>query len=140
MTSTIESSSTVQRRTRVRFVVVGMAVLLGMVSYLDRACLGTLARPIMGDLHLADYELGYAQIAFALAYGMFGIISAWWSSPTSWLAASPPRPRSTWAVGPFSRRLLTHRNVLAHVPDVSAQQLHRLFILRITTAGTPTCC
>ena len=80
MTSTIESSSTVQRRTRVRFVVVGMAVLLGMVSYLDRACLGTLARPIMGDLHLADYELGYAQIAFALAYGMFGIISAWWGA------------------------------------------------------------
>jgi hypothetical protein len=42
MTSTIESPRAVQRPTRVRFVVVGLAVLLGMVTYLDRACIGTL--------------------------------------------------------------------------------------------------
>ncbi len=76
--ATLESPCAVQRRTRVRFLVVGLVILLGMVSYLDRACLGTLVRPIMGDLHLQDYELGYAQMAFALAYGIFGIISAWW--------------------------------------------------------------
>jgi len=76
--ATLENPCAVQRATRVRFVVVGLVILLGMVSYLDRACLGTLVGPIMGDLQVEDYELGYAQIAFALAYGTFGIISAWW--------------------------------------------------------------
>ncbi|MGA2257200.1 MAG: MFS transporter, partial [Thermoguttaceae bacterium] len=76
--ATLEIPPAVQRPTRVRFVVVGLVILLGMVSYLDRACLGTLVGSIMGDLHLLDYELGYAQTAFALAYGTFGIISAWW--------------------------------------------------------------
>ena len=78
MTSTIESPSTAERPTRVRFVVVGMAILLGMVTYLDRACIGTLARPIMDDLGLSQYELSYAHTAFAMAYAAFGIISAWW--------------------------------------------------------------
>ena len=79
MTEKLASPGTVQRPTRVRFVVVGMAILLGMVTYLDRASLGNLAKPIMGDLGLSQYELSWAQTAFALAYGAFGIVSAWWA-------------------------------------------------------------
>ena len=61
MISTIESSSANQRPTRVRFVVVGLVILLGMVTYLDRACIGTLEDPIMRDLELSQHELSYAQ-------------------------------------------------------------------------------
>ena len=66
----------------IRFAVVGFLILLGMVTYLDRACLGTLEDPIMRDLHFtpehAKEESSYAQTAFAMAYGIFGILSAWW--------------------------------------------------------------
>ncbi len=78
MTSTIESPCTVQRPTRVRLVVVVLAILLGMVTYLDRACIGTLEKPIMRDLGLQEYQHGYALTAFAMAYGSFGILSAGW--------------------------------------------------------------
>ncbi len=80
MTSTIDTPGTAQRPTRVRVVVVGLAILLGMVTYLDRACIANLAKPIMHDLELTEkYELSYAQTAFAMAYGAFGILSAWWA-------------------------------------------------------------
>ena len=41
------------RPTQVRMIVVGLAILLGMVTYLQRACLGTLETPIMADLALS---------------------------------------------------------------------------------------
>ena len=78
MASTTERPSAAECATHIRIAVVGMLILLGMVSYLDRACLGTLVAPMMKDLELKDYQVGYAQTAFALAYGIFGIISAWW--------------------------------------------------------------
>ena len=76
MTSAIDIPSAVQRPTRVRFPVVGFAILLGMVTYLDRACIGTLEDPIMRDLELSQQQLSYAHAAFAMAYGAFGILSA----------------------------------------------------------------
>ena len=87
MPTPYENSSAVERPTRVRFVVVGMAILLGMVTYLDRATLGNLAKPMMCDLKLSQYQLSYAQTAFALAYGSFGILSAWWADRvgTRWM-------------------------------------------------------
>jgi sugar phosphate permease len=78
MISTVESPHTAARPTRVRFAVVGFAVVLGMVTYLDRACIGTLEDPIMRDLGLSQHQLSYVHSAFALAYGAFGIFSAWW--------------------------------------------------------------
>jgi sugar phosphate permease len=77
MTEKLASPGTVQRPTRVRFVVVGMAILLGMVTYLDRASLGNLKGPMMGDLGMSKDQLNYAITAFAVAYGTFGILSAW---------------------------------------------------------------
>jgi MFS transporter, ACS family, glucarate transporter len=81
MTSRIEPPATVEHRTRVRFAVVAMAILLGMVTYLDRACMGSadMKDPMMADLHLTETELGYSQTAFALSYGLFAIASAWWA-------------------------------------------------------------
>ena len=39
-----------------------MAILLGMVTYLDRASLGNLdGSPMMGDLGLSQYQLSYAH-------------------------------------------------------------------------------
>jgi ACS family glucarate transporter-like MFS transporter len=69
--------------------VVTMATLLGMVTYLDRACIGTLDKPILHDLDLTvtvwgrkltpEFGLGCAYMAFALAYCAFGIPSARWA-------------------------------------------------------------
>ena len=74
---------------RVRMMVVTMALLLGMVTYLQRACMGTLEKPLMHDLDLGRTGLGitltpeqglaWVHSAFALAYCAFGIASARWA-------------------------------------------------------------
>jgi MFS family permease len=56
-----------------------MAVLLAMVTYLDRACIGTLAPDIMRDLHLTKDQMSWVYSAFALAYAAFEIPTAWWA-------------------------------------------------------------
>lgn len=65
--------------TRTRYKVVGLAVLLAMVTYLDRACIGTLAPHIMRDLSLSKDQMSYVYSAFALAYAVFEIPTAWWA-------------------------------------------------------------
>jgi MFS family permease len=67
------------RATRTRFKVVGIAVLLAMVTYLDRACIATLAPDIMKALGLTKAEMSYVYSAFAVAYGLFEIPTAWWA-------------------------------------------------------------
>lgn len=66
-------------RTRIRFRVVGMGVLLAMVTYLDRACISVLAPDIMRDLSLTKMQMGFVFSAFALAYAIFEIPTAWWA-------------------------------------------------------------
>jgi ACS family glucarate transporter-like MFS transporter len=65
--------------TRVRYQVVGFAVLLAMVTYLDRACIATLAPSIMDELGLSKDEMSYVYSAFALAYAAFEIPTASWA-------------------------------------------------------------
>ncbi|HPA20143.1 MAG TPA: MFS transporter [Verrucomicrobiae bacterium] len=65
--------------TRARHVVVGLAVLLAMVTYIDRACIATLAPDIMRDLHLTKDQMSLVYSAFALAYAAFEIPTAWWA-------------------------------------------------------------
>lgn len=67
------------RPTRVRFRVVAFAVTLAMVTYLDRACIATLAPDIMRDLDLSKAEMSWVYSAFALAYAIFEIPTAWWA-------------------------------------------------------------
>jgi MFS transporter, ACS family, glucarate transporter len=63
----------------VRYKVVGLTMALAMVTYLDRACIGTLAPDIMRDLHLSKEQMSLVYSAFALAYGLFEIPTAWWA-------------------------------------------------------------
>src|SRR5215471_2397296 len=67
------------RATHVRFVVVALAVLLAMVTYLDRACIATLAPDIMRDLSLSKEQMSWVYSAFALAYALFEVPTAWWA-------------------------------------------------------------
>ena len=67
------------RPTRVRYRVVGFTVLLAMVTYLDRACIATLAPDIMRDLRLTKDQMSWVYAAFALAYAAFEIPTAWWA-------------------------------------------------------------
>ena len=72
---TIES----QPATRTRFKVVGLTVTLAFITYLDRVCISKLAPEIMRDLELSRVQMGYVFSAFALAYAIFEIPTAWWA-------------------------------------------------------------
>ncbi|MFA6174016.1 MAG: MFS transporter [Kiritimatiellales bacterium] len=76
MTSPGRSSGPV---THVRYIVVFMAAMLAMVTYLDRACIATLAPNIMQDLALTKDQMSWIYSAFALAYAAFEIPTAWWA-------------------------------------------------------------
>lgn len=67
------------RPTRVRYGVVGLMVTLAMVTYLDRACIGKLAPDIMRDLELSKEQMSWVFSAFALAYALFEVPTAWWA-------------------------------------------------------------
>lgn len=56
-----------------------MAVLLAMVTYLDRACIGKMAPDIQADLGLTKDQMGYVFSAFSLSYALFEIPTAWWA-------------------------------------------------------------
>src|SRR3569833_537907 len=64
---------------RIRYRVVGLAVLLAMITYLDRACIATLAPTIMADLELTKDQMSYVYSAFAISYAAFEIPTASWA-------------------------------------------------------------
>lgn len=68
-----------QRPTHVRHRVVGLAVLMAMVTYMDRACISTLETDITSDLGLTKEQMAVVFSAFALAYSFFEIPTAWWA-------------------------------------------------------------
>src|SRR3954467_1179718 len=65
--------------TRVRYRMVALATGLGMITYLDRACIATLAPGITRDLGLSTIQMGYVFTVFQLAYALFEIPTAWWA-------------------------------------------------------------
>lgn len=67
------------RPTRVRYGVVGLMITLAMVTYLDRACIGKLAPDISRDLALSKEQMSWVFSAFALAYALFEVPTAWWA-------------------------------------------------------------
>jgi len=79
MTSDFNTSVSNDHATHVRYKVVSLAVLLAMVTYLDRACIATLAPNIMRDLQLSKEQMSWIYSAFALAYAVFEIPTAWWA-------------------------------------------------------------
>ena len=50
-----------------------------MITYLDRACIASLAPGIMRDLGLTTVQMGYVFTVFQLAYALFEIPTAWWA-------------------------------------------------------------
>ena len=65
--------------THTRYRVVALATGLGMITYLDRACIATLAPGIVRDLGLSTIQMGYVFTVFQLAYALFEIPTAWWA-------------------------------------------------------------
>src|SRR6187431_1442119 len=65
--------------THVRYRVVALATGLGMITYLDRACIATLAPGIIRDLGLTTVQMGYVFTVFQLAYALFEIPTARWA-------------------------------------------------------------
>ena len=73
------AAQAVGRPTRTRYGVVAILVALAMVTYLDRACIGTLAPWISADLGLSKEQMGWVFSAFAVAYAAFEIPTAAWA-------------------------------------------------------------
>ncbi len=67
------------RPTRVRHGVLALAMALGMVTYLDRACIGALAPAISLNLALSKDQMSWVFSAFALAYAFFELPTAAWA-------------------------------------------------------------
>src|SRR4051812_31712935 len=65
--------------THVRFRVVALVTALGMITYLDRACIGTLAPLISAEFSLSKVEMGWVFTVFALAYAIFEIPTGWFA-------------------------------------------------------------
>ena len=67
------------RPTRVRFEVVGFAVTLAWVTYLDRVCISSASSEIQNDLSLSQTQMAYVFSVFAVAYALFEIPTASWA-------------------------------------------------------------
>ena len=58
---------------------IGLALGLATVTYLDRACIATLAPDIMRELALSKEQMSWVYSAFAAAYALFEVPTAWWA-------------------------------------------------------------
>ncbi len=66
------------RPTRVRYGVLGLACALAMITYLDRACMGSAAKAFMRDLGLNGVgDLKWVFAAATITYALFEIPGGW---------------------------------------------------------------
>ncbi|HVU07045.1 MAG TPA: MFS transporter [Verrucomicrobiae bacterium] len=79
VTETSRFSTKSGHASRVHYKVAGLAMLLAMITYLDRACIATLAPNIMHDLSLTKGQMSWVYSIFAFSYALFGIPTAWWA-------------------------------------------------------------
>ncbi len=75
----ISETTKAPRPTRVRHTVLALVTVMAAVTYLDRACIGTLAPSIMRDLQISKDQMSRVYSAFALAYALFEVPTAWWA-------------------------------------------------------------
>src|SRR5580658_1881529 len=71
------SSGAPAPRTRARHKVAALVIALGVITYVDRACISTLTPTIMSRFSLTKVQMGFVFSSFALAYAAFGIPAAW---------------------------------------------------------------
>src|SRR5437660_1507876 len=69
-----------RRRSRARFVVLGFAVALAAITYLDRVCIAhaSVTASIRRELGLSNKQMGLVFSAFTLAYALFEIPTGAW--------------------------------------------------------------
>jgi len=72
-------SSPPGRASRARYGVIAFIVALAMVTYLDRACISTVAGDIRKDFSLSEQQMANVFASFAIAYAIFEIPTAWWA-------------------------------------------------------------
>lgn len=58
------------KTSRVRHVVLGFAIALAVITYIDRVCISQAARDIRRDLGLSESEMGWVFSAFTLTYAL----------------------------------------------------------------------
>jgi ACS family glucarate transporter-like MFS transporter len=62
---------------RARYTVLGFALVITAISYLDRVCISMTAPFMQQDLGLSDAQVGYVFSAFTFAYAVFEIPGGW---------------------------------------------------------------
>ena len=65
------------RPSRTRYWLIGFAILLAIVQYIDRVCISQAMPDIARDLKLSDAQKGAVFSAFGLAYALFEIPTGW---------------------------------------------------------------
>jgi ACS family glucarate transporter-like MFS transporter len=58
---------------KTRYLVLLMLILLSIITYMDRICIGVLAGPMQKDLGISDAGWGWVISAFLIAYGLFEV-------------------------------------------------------------------
>ncbi|HEY4329181.1 MAG TPA: MFS transporter, partial [Phycisphaerae bacterium] len=72
-------SATATRPTFARYGLIAFIFALAVITYLDRACISTLAPNIMSDLGLSQHQMSWVFTSFAIAYAIFEMPTAWWA-------------------------------------------------------------
>lgn len=100
-----ESARSELKPSRVRYGVIAFAVVLAIISYLDRVALSKASGSIRAELHISKQQLGLIFGAFAAAYALFEIpggylgdrlgprrvlmrVVIWWSAFTALMGAA----------------------------------------------------
>src|SRR3954470_15603875 len=65
------------RPSRVRYYVLGLSFLVGLVMFLDRACMGTATPMIMREFRLDKITMGWSVSAFNWTYAVFQVPGGW---------------------------------------------------------------
>lgn len=68
--------------TRTRHRLIGFAVALAVIQYVDRICISQAAPLISADLGLSKAQMGWVFSAFILAYALFEVPTGWWGDRT----------------------------------------------------------
>src|SRR5215203_1645807 len=62
---------------RARYTVIGFAIALAVITYIDRVCIAQAAPSIRKDLGLTAIQMGWAFSVFGWAYAFFEIPGGW---------------------------------------------------------------
>ena len=75
----MQQASSATPPTRARYIVIVFMVALAMVTYLDRACIGTMKTTIQAEFGLTEGQFSWVFLSFILAYAIFEIPTARWA-------------------------------------------------------------